>query len=251
MSGPLNRTIMWVTFRQLFTRQRLIAALVISLVPFIVAFSQKAFHGGVYDMQMGRFLVEMYKEFVIGTLLPLVAVVFGSSAFGTEMTEGTIVYTLVKPEPRWRVVLSKFVVATLATALVMVPAVFLPWMLVDKTEFPLSVPMIILGGATIGSLLYSALFIAMSIMSKRALVAGLIYIIVVEFTLSRQAAGLKSFSVRELVLTATSKIGEGNRWIGPADVTLETFYTMGTICLVGSLLFAWRKFARYEMAEKL
>jgi ABC-2 type transport system permease protein len=246
----LNRTIMWVTFRQLFTRQRFITALVISLVPLIIAISQKATHGA-YDMETGRFLVGMYKEFVIGTLLPLVAVVFGSSAFGTEMTEGTIVYTLVKPEPRWRVVLSKFVVAALATVLVMVPAVFLPWALVDKTEFPLSVPMIILGGAAIGALLYSALFIALSIMSKRALVMGLVYIIVVEFTLSRQAAGVKSFSVRELVLTATSKIGEGNRWIGPADVTVQTFYVMGAICLVGSLVYAWRKFARYEMAEKL
>jgi ABC-2 type transport system permease protein len=251
MSGPLNRTIMWVTFRQLFTRQRFITAVVVSLIPFIIAFSQKAFHGGEYNMQMGRFLIEMYKEFVIGTLLPLVAVVFGSSAFGTEMTEGTIVYTLVKPEPRWRVVLSKFVVAVLATVLVMVPAVVLPWTLVDKAEFPLSVPTVILGGATIGALLYSALFIALSIMSKRALVMGLVYIIVIEFTLSRQAAGVKSFSVRELVLSATSKIGEGNRWFGPADVTLETFYTMGTICLVGSLLYSWRKFARYEMAEKL
>lgn len=250
MSGILNRTVMWVTFRQLFTRQRLITALVISLVPLIVAISHKATHGA-YDMETGRFLVGMYKEFVIGTLLPLVAVVFGSSAFGTEMTEGTIVYTLVKPEPRWRVVLSKFVVAALATIIVMIPAVFLPWTLVDRTEFPLSVPMVIMGGAAIGALLYSALFVAMSMQSRRALVMGLIYIIVVEFTLSRQAAGVKSFSVRELVLTATSKIGEGNRWIGPADVTLETFYVMGAICLIGSLLYAWRKFARYEMAEKL
>jgi ABC-2 type transport system permease protein len=250
MSGVLNRTIMWVTFRQLFTRQRFIAALVISVIPLIIAISHQATHGA-YDMGTGRFLVGMYKEFVIGTLLPLVAVVFGSSAFGTEMTEGTIVYTLVKPEPRWRVVLSKFTVAALATALVMVPAVFLPWTLVDKAEFPLSVPMVIMGGAAIGALLYSALFVALSIRSQRALVMGLVYIIVVEFTLSRQAAGVKSFSVRELVLTATSKLGEGNRWIGPADVTLETFYVMGAICLVGSLLYAWRKFSRYEMAEKL
>jgi ABC-2 type transport system permease protein len=250
MSGPLNRTVMWVTLRGLFTRQRAITALVVSLIPLIIALSQKATHGA-YNMETGRFLVGMYKEFVIGTLLPLVAVVFGSSAFGNEMNDGTIVYTLVKPEPRWRVVLSKFVVASLATFVVMIPAIFLPWTLVDKAEFPLSVPMVILGGAAIGSLLYSALFIALSIMSKRALVMGLVYIIVIEFTLSRQAAGVKSFSVRELVLTATSKLGEGNRWIGPADVTLETFYTMGTICLFGSLIYAWRKFSRYEMAEKL
>jgi ABC-2 type transport system permease protein len=121
----------------------------------------------------------------------------------------------------------------------------------DRVEFPLDVPMVILGGVAIGSLLYSALFLALGLYSKRALVFGLVYIILVEFTLSRQAAGMKSFSIRELVLAATAKLGEGNRWIGPGEVSLETAYTMGTILLVGSLLYTWRKFSRFEMAEKL
>jgi ABC-2 type transport system permease protein len=250
MSGVVNRTIMWVTWRQLFTRQRLIAAVIVGLIPLIITFSYTATHGE-YDMQTGRFLIGMYKEFVIGTLLPLVAVVFGTNAFGAEMGDGTIVYTMTKPEPRWRVITSKFLVAWAAVALVMVPACFLPWMLMDHAEMPIEVPTIIMAGSAIGALLYSALFVALSILSKRGLVSGLIYIIVVEFTLSRQAAGMKSFSIRELVLSATSKIGEGNRWIGPADLTIETFYTMGAIFLVGSLAYAWRKFSRYELAEKL
>lgn len=246
----LNRTIMWVTFRQLFTRQRLIAALVVSLIPLVVAMSNRATHGA-YTMETGRFFVGMLREFVIGTLLPLVAIVFGTGAFGTEMNEGTIVYTLVKPEPRWRVVTSKFVVAALATALVMVPAIYLPWMLMDHAEVPLAVPSIVLGGAAVGALIYSAFFLSLGILSKRALVIGLVYIVVVEFTLSRQAAGVRSFSIRELTLAAMSRIGEGNRWIGPGEVTVETAYTMGTIFLVGSLVYAWRKFSRYELAEKL
>jgi ABC-2 type transport system permease protein len=250
MSGILNRTVMWLAMRQLFVRSRMISAFVVALIPLGVVMIYNATHGE-YDMQTGRFLVGMYRDFVIGTLLPLVAIVFGTTAFGAEVSDGTIVYLLTKPQARWKLILSKFVVAVFATIVVMIPAVFLPWLLVNHTEMPLDVPMAILGGVGVGALLYSAMFIAVGIASKRALVMGLLYIILIEFVLSRQAAGVMSFSIRELTLTALARIAEGNRWIGPGTVTLDTVYTMAPIFFFGSLLYAWNKFRKFEISEKL
>jgi ABC-2 type transport system permease protein len=250
MSGILNRTVMWVTMRQLFVRSRMISAFFIALIPLGVIMIFNATQGE-YSMATGRFLIGMYRDFVIGTILPLVAIVFGTTAFGAEVNDGTIVYLLVKPEARWRIILSKFVVSVLATILVMIPAIFLPWIPMNHAEMPIDVPVVILEAVAVGALIYGALFIAIGIASKRALVMGLLYIIIIEFVLSRQAAGVMSFSVRELTLTALARIGEGNRWIGPGTVTLETFYTMGPLFFFGSLFYAWNKFRKFEISEKL
>jgi ABC-2 type transport system permease protein len=250
MSGVLNRTVMWVTLRQLFVRQRLITAIVVMLVPLTITFFFLAARERP-DMMAGRFLMNMYRELVVGTILPLTAIVYGTSAFGAEVNDGTIVYLLVKPEARWRVVLSKLLVAAMATIVTMVPTVFLPWMLLNHEVVPISVPTIVAAGISVGALLYAALFIALGLYSKRALVFGLLYIVLIEFVLSRSAAGTKSFSIREFILTATARIGEGNRWIGAGEVSIETVYSMGTIIFFGCLLYAWQRYKRFEMAEKL
>ncbi len=41
---------------------------------------------------------------LIRTVLPLVALVFGTAALGSELEDGTAVYLMVKPVPRWRIV---------------------------------------------------------------------------------------------------------------------------------------------------
>lgn len=258
MRSPVNTTVMWLAMRQLFVRQRMVAAFIIALIPvavmaiFLSTAPTAAAANPVGDaMRAGRFLIAMYRDFVIGTLLPLVAIIFGTTAFGTEVSDGTIVYLLVKPESRLRIIVSKFLVAIAATVVVMVPAVYLPWTLMDHTDMPASVPAIMLGAVGVGSLLYSALFIAVGISSRRALVMGLLYIIVIEFVLSRQAAGVMSFSIRELTLSSLAWIGEGNRWIGPGDVTFETVQTMAPIFFFGSLAYAWNKFRKFEISEKL
>ena len=36
--------------------------------------------------------------------MPLVALIFGTAAIGSEIEDGTAVYLIVKPIPRWRIV---------------------------------------------------------------------------------------------------------------------------------------------------
>ena len=41
---------------------------------------------------------------VVRTVLPLVALVVGTAALGSEIEDGTAVYLMIKPIPRWRIV---------------------------------------------------------------------------------------------------------------------------------------------------
>lgn len=249
MSAPLNGTVMGLTFRQLFVRRRLIAAAVLCLVPAAVA--------GVYSagtrqpgMPPDAFLGSMYTRFVIGVLLPLGAVVFGTGAFGLDLDEGTLVYLLVKPLRRWQVVLSRYVVAVAATAATMVPAILLPWLIMGRSVTPLGAVLGVAAGTGVGCLLYCAVFIPLGIVSKRALVLGLLYVVVLEEVLSNQITGVKSLSIREYAVS-TVQATHPTAASAIATVSMTTVWVMGAIILVGGLGIAIRKLAGFEAAERL
>lgn len=254
MIAPIEPTVVWLTFRQLFVRRRLIAASIFSLIPLVVALAFRASHGPD-DPRTLDFFVTLYREIVVGTLLPLAAVVFGTTAFGGEIDDGTLVYLLVKPVARWRVVLSKYLVAAISTAAVMLPTIVLPWLALATGAVPRALPIGFAAGVGAGALLYCALFVALGLASRRALVVGLLYIVVLEFVLSRQIAGVRSLSVREFALTVTDRVAASApalvHDLVHAVVPMTTVWTMGAIMLAGALLLAIRKLGRFELAERL
>src|SRR5437868_2960445 len=131
MSWPLERTVLWLTWRQLFAKKRIYAAVAFALLPLLFSFVFRFNSTGTEGETVGYFDF-MTAQLIIGTLLPLAAAVFGTTAFGGEVDDGTLVYLLVKPIDRWRVVLSKYVVAVLASFIVIVPAVLLPWLVLRE-----------------------------------------------------------------------------------------------------------------------
>ena len=201
------------------------------------------------DARVG-FLSVLQRDIVLGTLLPLAAVVFGTTAFGGEVDDGTLVYLLVKPVPRWQVVLSKLVVASLSTLAVIVPAVLVPWLALRNDDLPFSFAGGFLAGAVVGSVIYCALFLSLGLATRRALVVGLLYVIGFESTLSRSLGGLRSLSVREFSVAVSQAASAGAVRI-PNAVSMSTVYWMGTMMLVGAVAWTMRKLVHYELAERL
>lgn len=248
--SPVNMTVMWLTFRQLFTKQRLIALVCFSAAPFVIAaiFAVTRTRTPQADLD---FLRELYSGVIAFVLLPLTAVVLGTAAFGGEIDDGTIVYLLVKALPRWQVVLSKYVVATVATYALMFIACVLPWLVLGSGPDALALFEAFAAAVGIGAALYCALFVMLGLTSKRSLVAGLLYIVVIEIALSPNVVGLKSLSIREFVMTVAGKLAATVPGMHAGAVSVATVETMGAIIFVGSLVFGIRWLARYEMAERL
>lgn len=240
----------WLTVRQLFTRKRLIAAALFAAAPLIVTlfFKATARHGDATGLQ---FLRELYSGIVAFVLLPLAAVVFGTAAFGGEIDDGTIVYLLVKALPRWQLILSKYVVAVLATIVMMFVAILLPWLALGAPSDSLPLLKAFAAGVAVGAVLYNALFVTLGLTSKRALVLGLLYVVVVEITLSPNVVGLKSFSVREFVMTVVGNLAAAVPGVHAGAVPNNTVWTMGTIILVVGLGAGIRWLSHYEVAERL
>ena len=248
--NPFNSTVVWLTWRQLFAKKRLWLAIVFSLVPLVFTIFFR-FSSDDSDGVRLKFFSTLCREIIIGTIIPLAAAVFGTTAFGGEIDDGTLVYLLVKPLPRWKVVLSKYVVAVAATIGVLVPSMALPWYVLSGPQLTFEVlEGFVLGGA-MGSAIYCAIFLLLGLASRRALVASLLYVIAFEGVLSRNLVGVKSLSVREFAVAASQAAGQGAIKLMGYVVPMTTVWTMSAIFLVGALAFTLHKLNTYEMAERI
>ena len=108
--------------------------------------------------------------------MPLVALVFGTAALGSELDDGTAIHILTKPIPRWAIVIPKLVVAGGLTAALMVASTLLSGLFLGGTgsrEIGITVAFAI--AVLIGSFVYGAIFIALSAATSRASIIGLGY----------------------------------------------------------------------------
>jgi ABC-2 type transport system permease protein len=199
MRHSVELTLARLAFRQLTSSKRSIWALVLAAIPALVAIPVGAGSAGVEDA-VGDF-VELFKVLIVAVLLPIVALVVGTGIFGAEVEDGTITYVLGKPVPRWRIVLTRIVVAGLATAVVLVPATLLAGVVALRTVDVDGVLPPFAAAVALGGFLYCALFVALSLSTRRALVAGLAYVVIWEGLLSRTFGGSRALSIREYTLS--------------------------------------------------
>ncbi len=250
MSGPFERTVLWLTWRQLFARGRIYAAIAFTLLPAIFTLVFR-FNATDQEGEILRFFVFLNQNLIIGTLLPLAAAVFGTTAFGGEVDDGTLVYLLVKPIARWRIVLSKYAVAALSTLAVVLPAMILPWLLLRGAEITGAMLQGFIWGSVLAAAIYCAIFLTLGISTKRALVFSLLYIIAFESVLSRQLEGVKALSVREWAVSASVAASHGALDIKTYLVPMSTVYWMAPIFFGVALILSLRRLSRYEVAERL
>ena len=169
-------------------------------------------------------------------IVPLVALLATSGLLAPEIDDGSIAYLLAKPVPRSTIVASKLVVA-LACVVVFGSLPMLLAGLVLRTDQP-SFGLGFALGALVGGAAYSAVFAWLSVLTRHAVVFGLIYLLIWEGLLGGLLSGIRWVSI--------------NRWAAEVvDQTAGVFLvrdlpaTYAVVALVVVLvLFTWRTGAR-------
>ena len=244
------RTIVWLTARQLFARRRIWLVAAITLLPFVLTFFYRL---ASEDREGDRiiFMLNMYREIVLGVLLPLTAVIFGTLSFGGEVEEGTLVYLLVRPVDRVLVVALKFVVATVITAAIIAVALWLAWMSLRDADLPPRFLGAFVLASTMGAVVYCALFAYLGLVTRRGLVIGLLYVIIFENVITRTLEGIRSLSVREFTISIAQWGSDGLvKWPG-YTVPMTTVWVVSAVLVVAAIATTLRTFSRYELAERL
>lgn len=167
----LTHALVW---RQLVTRGRLLALGLLGAVSVIVGWAVGV-SSEVYDHHQAA--VDVTNALGLTLVVPIVALVFASASFGDLRDDGTLVYLWLRPLDRWPLVAGAWSASvTVAVPVALVPVVATA--AVARGGGEVVVAGLMAGAA--GIVAYSAAFVLLGLLVRRAIVWGLAYIIVWE-----------------------------------------------------------------------
>lgn len=158
------------------------------------------------DADPVAFLVKRYDELVCALAMPLVALLLGTSAFSAEAEDGTLLYLVTTTTPRWWMSLVRVMFAAVGTALLSAAAVMGTGLIVTGTSDPMHVTRAFTIATMFGGATYAALFTLLALITRRALVGGLAYVLFWEGILSTTFPGIHYLSVRQWSLSIANEL---------------------------------------------
>ena len=182
------------------------------------------------------------------TVMPLIALIFGTGAIGGELEDGTAVHLLTKPVARWKVGADKFVVAAGCAAVLSALPILLAGLL-GANEASAGIGYAI--GAAIGAAVYVAIFMAVSLITSRSFVIGLGYVLIWEGLLAGLFAGIASLSVRQYAISFAQTITDGLSSVASdaePRVAIGAAVMGAVVVTVVALAIALRRLSRLEIA---
>jgi ABC-2 type transport system permease protein len=240
----MNWPIVMVTLRGALGRRRTILVALLAAVPILIAGIIRI--GGT-STDVATLTAGLLDGLVVTTVLPLVALVFGTGVLGSELDDGTAVYLLVKPIERWRIVVSKAAVAAGVTIAVVVPSALLSGLLVGGGRGGESIAIAVTVAVIPGSLVYAVGFVALSVMTSRALIAGLLYVFIWEGLLAGLFAGTALLSVRQYVLAFAGSLAGSDGASIKSSVDAQTAAILALSVLAIAAVIAIRRLASWEV----
>jgi ABC-2 type transport system permease protein len=242
-----NPAIAGLTFRQSLARRRWVVVTLLAALPVIMAILTRLYAS--QDQEPIGVLTEILSALTFTVVVPIVALVLASSGFGAEVDDGTVVYLLTKPIPRSQIVVTKLVVtASLCVVLTVVSTVAAGLVALggfDATRLLLGFA----AGAALGSVLYTAVFLALGLVTRRGMLVGLVYLVVWEGALSRLFAGTRTLSIRQYMLSTTDAISKADAAVFSAQLAHQTAFTMSGVIAVGALLLCIARLRNFEVGQ--
>jgi ABC-2 type transport system permease protein len=233
------RAIVELTLRALIGRRRTLTIAILACLPILVGVLVRI-GGGRPDAP------EILDTLCIRTVAPLVALVIGTGAIGSEIDDGTLIFQLIKPVPRWLVALAKTAVAAFVTAVLVVPPIILTGLLLGglgaesmRTTIGFAV------AALAGGTAYAIGFTALGLMTSRALVVGLGYTLIWEGVLAGLLEGTRFLSIRQATLGIAAALTGEDVGVDPLAMSISVGIVVAVI--LGGLALTTFSLRRFQV----
>ncbi|MBB2945517.1 ABC-2 type transport system permease protein [Actinoplanes lutulentus] len=230
-------TVALITARGLFGRRRALILLPLPLLLIGLAAICRA-----YDLPGDQWGEAVIVGLGFAVVLPVVSLIVGTGVLGSEVDDGTLVHILTKPLPRRDIILAKYAVAAGASAVTSAVPLFVAGVLADSAKFGAALAV----AAVVGAFAYSALFVLLSLVTRRPVLLGLVYILVWEGLLGRFLSGTRVLSIEQYVITIANKINPST--ILDSEVGLGTAVIMSAVFVVGCTLAAINRLGSFSLA---
>jgi ABC-2 type transport system permease protein len=233
----MNLTIASITLRGLFGRRRFL--LLLPLPALMIGLAALAQGLGA---KPSDWVVPVVVGLGLAVVLPVMTLIIGTGVLGSEIDDGTIVHILAKPLPRTEIILAKLVVAWLVSWVVSGVPLAVCGFISGSAQLALG----LFVGAGLGALAYSALFLLLSLLTRRPVLIGLLYIVLWEGVLTNVLTGTQALSVKQYVQTVADRVADSS--VLQAHVSLTVSLVMAAIFVVGGTLVAIDRLRSFSVA---
>ena len=234
-------TITSITIRALLGRRRTLLMALLAAMPIFLGQIVRA-NDDALDL---RILGQTLDGLVIRTVLPLVAIVFGTAALGSELEDGTAVFLLTTPVDRWQIIVAKTLVAGTLTAVLVVPGAVIGGIIMGGTSSEaIAVTFAFALASIVGAYLYTAIFLVLSVFTSRGLIIGLVYALIWEGIVAGLLPGSQVVSVREYLTGIVQTLAPE---AGRTSLVGASGFLYAAVAFVLTLALGSVRLARYEV----
>ncbi len=238
--GPLAG----ITARGLLGRRRIVLVGLLALAPIVTAALLAIAREGTAT----EAFVGLFDTLILTTIVPLAALLLGTSALGAEIEDGTVVLILVRPFARVWLALAKLLVAGGASATVaLVATVASGLILVGFDDLRLIAATAV--ASAVAAVAYASIFVALSAWTSRALIAGLFYVLIWEGAVASLFAGTRVLSVRAYALAITFAAGGPNAATLDNGVGSVTAAVLAIVVTAGAFVLGVRRLNRFQVSD--
>ncbi len=195
----MNATVAGLTWHSLVGRRRAVLLIVLPVVLLILAVVVRLVSGRSSDSA-----VDLLGSFSLGFLIPLLCLIAGTGAIGPEIDDGSIVYLLAKPLNRYVIAVSKWIVALGVIVLFgVLPTLVAGFILAGPDD---NVASGYAAGALLAGVAYATVFLMLAVITRNAVVIGLLYALVWEAAIGGYVPGAQTLSIQQWALAITEKM---------------------------------------------
>jgi ABC-2 type transport system permease protein len=229
----MNATVAQLTARSLLGRRRTL--LLLALPTIFLMFSALVRFIGDVSPAIGASLLG---GLALGTMVPLLGLIVGTGSIGPEIDDGSIVYLLSKPLDRTTIAITKYAVAVAIVVVVAVVPTLLGGFLLAGTAD--GVAWAFAAGAAAAGIGYCALFLLLAVLTRNAVVVGLLYALIWETLIGGFVPGAQALSIQQWALALTERLlGDDAAVFGVASaVELRTAMPLLIVVTIGSIGYA-------------
>ncbi len=236
ISWPIYR----LTLQSIVDGRKVLGLGILALVPVVAAIAFAA----AGDVDPRIFWARLLQRLVIPTVTAFVAVVLGAGVIGDEREDGTILYLVATPIRRATLVLTKVFAAWTACLALLLPTAVAAGLISLGSRADARQILWPLIGIALSALCYCGLSAWLSMISRRPVVIGALYILLWEGSIATFAASADRFSI--------AAYGRALAVEGVVDVNAPDASAATAIALLigATAVSAWaatRRFTRTEL----
>lgn len=198
----LNATVAQLTARSLLGRRRALLLMGLPGVLLLLAALSRGLAGEKEGITVG-----VLGGFALATLVPLLGLIAGTGAIGPEIDDGSIVYLLSKPVSRFSIATTKVLVAVGVVAVFAALPTLFAGLILSGTSDHLAVAYAL--GALVAGTAYCALFVLLAVLTRHAVVVGLLYALIWESLVGNLIPGAQALSIQQWSLALTEHVVGG------------------------------------------